>query len=244
MKRLDQRVFALDWIRGIAVIGMVLHHALVSVQMAGWMHGKNVQIPFLETELFWVLQEIFVVAFLLISGICTAYSRSVLRRGLIVSGAAMLVTLVTAYLMPALGVDGMQIWFGILHMFGASMLLYGLITCKQRWVGGLTALGLLVLWLVMIHLPASEVAVHLRLAIGFPYAGFYSADYYPLLPYFFGFLAGAVLGPAVRDRKFPRWFYTLRLRPLEWVGRHSLIIYLLHQIVLFGLSYLFFFITA
>lgn len=235
------RVYALDWLRGIAVLGMVFHHALVSVQMAGWMFGKNVPIEFLETDWFYVLQQIFVAAFLLISGICTVYSRSVLRRGLIVSGAAVAVTLVTAHLMPALGVDGMQIYFGILHMFGASMLLYGLFTHPKRWVGAVTGLVLFGLWLYYTNEPQSMLSEQIRLLIGFPYDGFYSADYYPLLPYFFAYLAGTFLGPLVRDRRFPAWFYQLRIRPLEWVGRHSLIIYLLHQVVLFGISFLVFY---
>ena len=230
------RVYALDWFRGIAVLGMVFHHALVSVQMAGWMFGRNIPIAFLETDWFFVLQQIFVAAFLLISGICTVYSRSVLRRGLIVSGAAAAVTLVTAHLMPALGIEGMQIHFGILHMFGASMLLYGLFTGKKRWVGALAGIALFALWLYLTKAPQSILTDRIWLLLGFPYRGFYSADYYPLLPYFFAYLAGTFLGPMVKDRRFPQWFYRLRCRPLEWVGRHSLIIYLLHQVVLFGIS--------
>ncbi len=236
MKRPD-RVPALDWIRGFAVLGMVGHHALVSVMMAGWMFGQNVNFPILETNTFAILQTVFVAAFLLISGICTAYSRNVLRRGIIISLAAGVVTLVTCWLLPAVGVDGMQIWFGILHMFGLSMLLYGLFTCKHRWVGALTAVALFGLWLAMVEQPDSMLTQSVQLILGSPYEGFYSADYYPLLPYFFVFLAGAFLGPYVRNRRFPRWFYSLRLRPLEWVGRHSLIIYLLHQVVLFGACY-------
>jgi len=235
------RVYTLDWARGIAVLGMVFHHALVSVQMAGWMFGKNVPFAFLETDWFYVLQQIFVAAFLLISGICTVYSRSVLRRGLIVSGAAVAVTLVTAHLMPSLGVTGMEIHFGILHMFGAAMLLYGLFTHKNRWFAALAGLVLFALWLYLTKAPQAVLSERIWLLLGFPYDGFYSADYYPLLPYFFAYLAGTFLGPLVRDRYFPRWFYTLRFRPLEWVGRHSLIIYLLHQVVLFGISFLVFY---
>lgn len=233
-----ERVYALDWIRGIAVLGMILHHALFAVEQVGWLFGYDIDFWVLDTKVFWVLQEVFVGAFLLISGICTAFSRNVLRRGLIVSGAALLITLVTGILLPAIGVIGLEIWFGILHMFGLSMLLYGLFTCKKRWVPVVTGVVLFVLYLAVITCRGMAWADNALAVIGVLPEGFYSADYYPLLPYFFLFLAGTFLGPAVRDHRLPQGFYTLRWRPIEWIGRHSLWIYLAHQPVIFGLAIL------
>ena len=230
-----ERVYALDWIRGIAVIGMILHHALFALEQVSWMFGDPITFWVLETKTFWVLQEIFVGLFLLVSGICTAYSRNVLRRGLIVTGAAALITLVTGVLLPIFGVTGLEIWFGILHMIGISMLLYGLFTCKKRWVSAVTALGIFIVYLAMLNLPGTLFSHGALAVIGLPQEGFYSADYYPLLPSFLVFLAGAFLGPLVKEHRLPEKFYTLRIRPIEWVGRHSLWVYLAHQPILFGL---------
>ncbi|MBQ7935181.1 MAG: DUF1624 domain-containing protein [Clostridia bacterium] len=230
-----ERVYALDWIRGIAVIGMVLHHALFSLEQVSWIFGDSITFWVLETKTFWVLQEIFVGLFLLVSGICTAYSRNVLRRGLIVTGAAALITLVTGVLLPLLGVTGLEIWFGILHMIGISMLLYGLFICKKPWVPVATAIGLFIIYLAMINLPDTLFSDGMLAVIGLPQEGFYSADYYPLLPYFFVFLAGTFLGPMVQEHRLPERFYTLRIRSVEWVGRHSLWVYLAHQPILFGI---------
>lgn len=232
---MKERVYGLDWLRGIAVLGMVLHHALFTWEQVAYMFGDPVTFEVLETGTFWVLQEIFVCLFLLISGICTAYSRNVLRRGAIVTGAALLITLVTAVLLPLIGVEGLNIWFGILHMIGFSMLLYGLFTCPKRWVGACAALVLFLIYLITVNCVDSAFARGVLTVIGFPQKGFYSADYYPILPYFFVFLAGTFLGPAVRERRFPAFFYEKRVRPLEWVGRHSLWVYLAHQPILFGL---------
>ncbi|MBQ8894322.1 MAG: DUF1624 domain-containing protein [Clostridia bacterium] len=230
-----ERVHALDWLRGIAVLGMILHHALFAVELTGWMFGHDITFEILQTRLFWVLQEVFVGIFLLISGICTAYSRNVLRRGLIVSGAALLITLVTGVILPAIGVTGLEIWFGILHMFGLSMLLYGLFTCKKRWVPAVTGVALFVLYLAVMERRGMPWADTLLAVIDIMPEGFYSADYYPLLPYFFLFLAGTYLGPSVKEHRFPEWFYSFRIRPIEWIGRHSLWIYLAHQPVIFGI---------
>ncbi len=238
------RVYILDWLRGIAVCGMVMHHALFAYEQVASLFGFGAEgwvFDFLDTRTFWVLQEIFVGLFLLISGICTAYSRSVLRRGLIVSGAAIAITLVTGVLLPAVGVFGLEIWFGILHMFGASMLLYGLFTCKKRWVPVVTGIALFCFWLAVINCAGMEWAENAKILVGILPPGFYSADYYPLIPYFFLYLAGAFLGPAVKEGKMPGWFYTARFKPLEWIGRNSLWIYIAHQPLLFGLFALIFY---
>lgn len=237
-----ERVYLLDVIRGVAVIGMILHHALFAVETVSELFGDPIRFAVLETTAFWVIQEVFVGAFLVVSGICTAFSRNVLRRGLIISAAAVLISLVTGVLLPALGIEGLQIWFGILHLFGLSMLLYGLFTALPRWTAALTAAVLFVLYLSMTATLGSGWSnALLSTMAGLPTRGFFSADYYPLFPYFLLFLAGTFLGPAVRDHRLPTWFYTLRLRPVEWVGRHSLWVYLVHQPLIFGVCALIFY---
>ncbi len=230
-----ERIRALDWIRGIAVLGMILHHALFAFEQVAWNFGYDIEFEILDTWVFWVLQELFVGAFLLISGICTAFSRNVLRRGAIVTGAALLITLVTGIILPAVGVTGLEIWFGILHMFGLSMLLYGLFTCKKRWVPAVCGAVLFCFYLAVITCRGMAWVDWPLMMLGFPQAGFYSADYYPILPYFFLFLAGTYLGPTIKEHRFPAWFYTARIKFLEWIGRHSLWIYLAHQPILFAL---------
>ena len=75
--------------------------------------------------------------------------------------------------------------------------------------------------------------------LGFPGPGFRSGDYYPLLPYCLMYLSGASLGPVVKKRGLPRSLKPLRCRPLEFIGRHALEVYIVHQPVLLLLSELF-----
>lgn len=234
----NRRVYLLDWLRGIAVLGMVFHHGLFALEQVSAMFQQPIRFSFLTTDTFYILQVIFVGVFLLISGICTAFSRNVLRRGLIISGAAAIITLVTAWLLPRYGISGLEIRFGILHMFGLSMLLYGLFTCKKRWVPFLTGVALFVLCLMVFRNSSEGWAKDVLAILGVARPTFYSADYYPLFPYFLLFLAGTFLGPAVREGRMPQWFYKARIRPIEWVGRNSLWVYLLHQPILFGLFFL------
>lgn len=69
---------------------------------------------------------------------------------------------------------------------------------------------------------------------GFTTPDFVSTDYFPLLPWLFVFLFGTWAGRYVKDGRLPQGFYTLKAPHLALVGRHALLIYLLHQPVLYG----------
>lgn len=85
----------------------------------------------------------------------------------------------------------------------------------------------------------NAVGTGVTAVLGFPPAGFYSSDYFPLLPWLFLFWAGYFLHFCMgRARMEP-----LRrsvCAPLGWLGRHSLGIYLLHQPVIYGVLLLLF----
>ena len=70
------------------------------------------------------------------------------------------------------------------------------------------------------------------------YSGFSSADYFPLLPWFFLFLIGTVFGGWCLQHRDSRILTAPLSGALTFLGRHSLIVYLLHQPILFGISFL------
>ena len=110
----------------------------------------------------------------------------------------------------------------------------------------LAALGV-VLWLMfanfkdgVVHLGFKDVTFALPdvgylYPLGIKHSTFYSSDYFPLIPFFFMFLAGRGLYRPIAKGSFPKWFYSSHSRPVEWIGRHSLIIYAVHQPVLIGI---------
>ena len=70
--------------------------------------------------------------------------------------------------------------------------------------------------------------------IGFPPANFFSTDYFSLLPWCFLYLCGYELHLILRDKgalKSP--IFKKEIKPLSFMGRNSLVIYLLHQPVLY-----------
>ena len=78
-------------------------------------------------------------------------------------------------------------------------------------------------------LPTWLYSTRLLTPLGFPYPGFRSSDYFPMLPWFFLYLCGYFLGGVFADH--PRWQrpLTRSLPVLDAIGRKALPIYLLHQ---------------
>lgn len=77
-------------------------------------------------------------------------------------------------------------------------------------------------------------------AFGVPGPNFFSADYFPLIPWLFLFLAGTVIGVPIKQNKFPQWFYELKVPFFAPAGRHTLLIYIAHQPIIYGLLVLIF----
>lgn len=144
--------------------------------------------------------------------------------------------------------------FGVLTLLGAAMLITGLLQPLLQkipaWAGLVVSLLLFAatyhtqdgFWQLgpwQILLPGAWYANLFTAFFGFFPRGFFSTDYFPLLPWLFLFWAGYFLHFCMgRARMEP-----LRrsvCAPLGWLGRHSLGIYLLHQPVIYGVLLLLF----
>ena len=78
--------------------------------------------------------------------------------------------------------------------------------------------------------------------LGLKQPGRSMVDYYPVFPYFgivlIGVFAGRLLYPAgVRRFALPDLSQVRPVRGLRFLGRHSLLIYLIHQPILIGLLF-------
>ena len=137
-------------------------------------------------------------------------------------------------------------------MFGLSMLLYGsfekLFKVKRPIVGAVICmLGFLLCFSVqygaigiyraaLIELPTAWYTSPYLFWLGLPQRSFFSADYYPLLPWTLLFFAGAFSGAYAK--LLPRGPISQRLAPLAFIGRHTMLIYLVHQPVFYGIFFL------
>lgn len=224
-----KRIHLMDTLRGISIIGMMLHHLLYDLYVFGFVPTAVIFSPWV-TRLY---TPVVASMFMLISGISSRFSQSNVKRGIKTFAAAMLVTVVTVFM-------GQPIIFGVLHFFGCAMVIYGL--CGKL-LDRIPRKAAPVLWIVLFIVCNVLVLNRTYEVTGLWWLGihsssFYSADYYPLLPWIFMYFLGTWLGQYVMEGKFPRWFYSAESTKLGFMGRHALIIYLAHQPVIYGICWL------
>lgn len=218
-----KRIDLLDGCRSLMLILMTVYHFLYDLAMFGVITWRELFSP--PSSLFQIVSS---TGFILLAGISSRLSRSNLKRGIIVLGASVLITI------GSFVVDE-PIRFGILHFMGTAMILYHFIgPVLQKVPGWAVAAGSSVLYVLTDRWTETLVDVPFLFPIGFTTDTFTSSDYYPLLPHFFLFLIGTVLGGALLARRAK--VAAVRLPPAAtWPGRHSLILYLIHQPVLYGI---------
>lgn len=227
--RKSRRIPLIDSLRGLALICMIAVHLLYDLK-------EFFGLPITLGDAYWDFNLCLGGTFTLISGVSIRLGSKALKRGIIVFCCGLLITAATFFVG-----GGNEIYFGILHLLGVSMIIYHF---SRRFFERIKPLVGFPLWsscfLVLQLLLYQKIWLFKDFFwLGLPNAGFYSADYYPLIPWFFLFLAGCSLGEAVKNGRLPGWFYTLNIKFLSFTGRHSLPIYLLHQPVLLALLSMF-----
>ena len=228
------RMACFDVVRGFSVVSMVLFHLCYDLR---FIYG--VDLAFFRPPLQDVWRASISWTFLFVAGCMCSFSRNALRRAACYLGCAAAVFLATTLV----AVDT-PISFGIIFCMGASTLLEHLLDACGITVRGIpAALACFVLFLVLRGVPMGhigllghELAVPRALYatpylswLGFPGPGFASGDYYPVIPFTLMYLCGAAMGRHFAEVGYPSWVYSVRCKPLELVGRHSLVIYVLHQ---------------
>ncbi len=213
-----KRIWELDFLRGLAVIFMIYFHLIFDL-------NEIMRLPISYTTGFNYLSgRIAAYLFIIISGISCSFSRSNVKRGLKTLGCALAITLVSYFYNSQ-----MTIYFGILHFFGVSFLLYPLINKVKIFLMPPFAM----LFIIGRYLISNVVVKHNYFSpIGIYNYSFSSADYYPLIPYLGYFILGVFLGKVLYKNKRSVVPKLTEDNFLNFVGRHSLIVYLLHQPVI------------
>ena len=210
------RIWELDALRGLCILGMIAVHFLFDLT------GFN-GLP--SALLF--LADWGGAAFFLISGICATLGSRCIRRGLTVLGCGLAVSTVTV-IMYRLGLapKALIIYFGVLHCLGVCMLLWHFFRNLPTAV-----LAVLSAVFIAIGLLIQNVRIDVRWLVwlGLRYEGFATSDYFPLLPFLGFFLLGAVLGRLLYREKRSLLPGVRGFHALQWMGRQSLPIYMLHQ---------------
>ena len=240
------RLHLIDEYRGFWIVNMIIYHGIWDLV---YIFGCNWQ--WFKSDYAHIWQQWGCWSFIFISGFCWQMSKHNLKRGLEVFGAGLLITAATLIFMP-----DSRVIFGVLTLLGSSMLL--MIPCDVLFkkinplLGAIASFALfLFVYPVndrylgfgaqrLVELPEAWYGNLFGTYLGFTQRGFYSTDYFSILPWFFmyavGYFTYSFFMKSAENRKEAAAHILSKsiCPPLGWVGRNSLIIYMLHQPVIYG----------
>lgn len=227
---MKRRIELFDVWRSFAILLMAAYHLLYDLYMfdvIGW--------DIIYSDWAYAIRHCAAGSFMIISGAVVCHSRNSVKRGAVVFCCGMLVTAVMGFM-------GMKVQFGVLHHLGSMMIAYGLISKKIKppkgWWFPLLCVAVFALTYYL-H-DAIRVQTHLLFPLGLRWEGFSSSDYYPLLPWGMLFAIGVWLGSFLEKYRESKLLQQQFHPALTIAGRHSLVIYLAHQPILYGLCWLLF----
>lgn len=259
-EKLKSRITEIDFIRGIAIIVMVLDHAMYDLGYLLPNMFKDYPYKYNFTESvykfarrFWNWQvridvRYFVLfLFLALTGISCSFSRSNFKRGIKLFAVAMFLTLVTYVFGKIINERQLTIMFGILHCISVTILLISLIeflteklSFDNKWL--YLALGIIfttVGWYIIFVNPKVSygyygqeplITLLLKSVVGIYEVG---SDSYSLLFYGGQIFLGVFLGKLLyKDRKSLIVKGDYKNNFITFAGRHSLLVYIAHQAIL------------
>ena len=264
-KSASKRIWEIDFLRGFCVLLMILDHTCLMLSLYfgpawyGGFEGMRTSPEFgaklcALCEVYWNSQlraighPIVLFIFFSISGISCAFSRSNMKRGILLAIVSGIYTLVT-YLIDKYFMLGCFTAFGVLHFYAFCILLWAIICkiCKDNKIAKMMYSGFMVILVAVLYYcykaPATTPewlfwAWPHNNADGTP-ATFYAqwavspGDLFTIIPWASFFFAGTFLQPILYSKrrslltKLDRGWH----RPISFLGRHALWVYILHVVL-------------
>jgi len=220
-----ERFWEIDFVRGIGILLMLVSNFVTDLQ---FFYGYSNYETF-----WWVFARATATIFLLIAGISLTISYSKnnsfakhFKRGLYIFGLGLIITLVTWFFIPQNFVR-----FGILHLIGISIILSFILLKFDKKIALIVGIFAILIGFLIKNVNS---ATNYFSWLGLTTNTFSAVDYFPIFPWFGVVLIGIFLGklfyPNGKRRFELKGFKQMKL--VSWIGRHSLIIYFVHQPVI------------
>jgi uncharacterized membrane protein len=226
------RVPAVDAMRAFALFAMIGYHFAFDLRFFG-----VIRTDFEHDPVCLAIRGAILSSFLLLAGVSLVLAdraavppRRFWRNVGEIAACALLVSAGSYVMFPQT-----YIWFGVLHAIAVTLIVARRFTRKPAIAAGIGGLVILVGVLLSSHAFDSRALGW----IGFMTARPYTEDYVPLFPWAGVIFIGVALGDLLARRNFapiaalnqaPAW--------LTMLGRHTLLIYMIHQPILLGALWL------
>ncbi len=240
-KSLEKRFWEIDFLRGLAIIMMITYHLFYDLD---FFNLYNIDI---SSGFWWYFARTTATIFILLVGISLtlSYSRArirnstsnlyprYLKRGLRIFSWGLIITLITWIFLR-----GGFVIFGVLHLIGISVILaYPFLKLRSlNLLIGITFIS------IGMYLKNFTFGFSWLIWLGFKPDIFYTVDYFPIFPWFGVVLIGVFIGNLLYTN-YTRKFNFLDLSNFSFIrlfcflGRRSLLIYLIHQPILIAIIY-------
>jgi uncharacterized membrane protein len=226
-----RRIPAIDALRGAAVLAMIAFHFcfdLANDRLVAWDFYHDA---------FWLHARTGILSsFLLIAGVSLVLAdRDNSAPGAfwqhvgVIAACAALVSLGSYVVFPQ-----SFIWFGVLHAIAVSLILARPLA-RHPWPALALGAAVILAGNLIAHPAFDNRALGW---LGFATVKPRTEDYVPLFPWAGVLLVGIPLGHALRQASFRPVALAARLPSwIAWLGRHSLLTYMVHQPILLGILY-------
>lgn len=234
MKSTEPRFWEVDVLRAFAVILMIIFHLVYDLVHFG---GYGITVG--SGPWYWV-GRICAIMFIGLVGVSLSisyakhqkvkvpFTKQILEhftRGSLVFFWGLVITILVWYF-----VDDGEITFGILHFIGFSIIIaFPLLPFKYtNLIFGILCIA------AGLYLMGRDFEFSWLFWLGLRPEVYHYLDYYPVLPWFGAVLTGVFIGNVFYSRdgrrfRLPDLSRFIPVRVLSFLGRHSLIIYLIHQ---------------
>ena len=239
-EQFDKRIHEIDFFRGILIILVIFDHLLWFINFYICHHNSVFLNWYWTSELRLAVRQIVLMAFLFTCGISCFLSRNNKKRGFLLLLLCVAITIAThlVQLLPMFNGRVIAIDFNVLGVVCLSILLLCTVEKRSSKDIMLLAGGLMLFYffvLVSTRLAIEQIYDPFKsiLYLNFnPIKEGYVGDYMPLFPFIIFLFLGFV---------FARKYYSNRQsliknkknweKPICFLGRHTLLIYIAHEII-------------
>lgn len=266
-----ERVWEIDALRGMLILLVMAGHlywtvtafcinGYYNIDSYAWVNATDplhfwydwgadgiIYKAFLSDTIFVIWgEECIVNTFFILSGVACVFSRDNFKRALKVLAAGLFMTVFTFVLWQLTGDPSRFIRFGVLMCYASCQLIY--IYFFEKRSNKTLLIAVVPIFVIGYFLRYHGLTIHSPLLYPFGVGEFgdQSSDWWPIFPMLGWLLLGVVIGRKFYGEKKTLWPNDIAMRitrPLQFLGRHSGVIYighiLIYTAVFCGIGFLF-----